>query len=64
MMEDNIFLDDFIFYVLDNQVAIGIDNLPIIAQNIIYDGKNTLILQTSENKNYILQNIVLEVRQS
>ncbi|MBR1915054.1 MAG: hypothetical protein IJ830_01240 [Alphaproteobacteria bacterium] len=62
MTEDNDFLDEFVFYINDDQVAVSINNIDINAEKAIYDGKNILYLKTPEDKSYALQNIVPEVR--
>lgn len=56
-------LDDFEFLVKDNELAVSVD-LPVCEiNNIKWDTRNTLILSTQDGKEYILSNILPNIRE-
>ena len=64
MAADSIVLDDFVFYINAGEVAVGLSDIEINAQKAVYDGKNMLYLKSPNDMQYILQNIVPEVREA
>ena len=58
----SIVLDNFAFYLKDNEVAVGV-NIPVDDVDcLVWDEKNTLILKTENGTEYVLVNILPNVR--
>lgn len=57
-----VYIDKSVFFVKNNKVALELYNMELKFTKLVYDGKNTIILSDTENNEYILENIVKEVR--
>lgn len=57
-----IMIDEACFYLKESGVAVFLNNLAVLAESAVYDGRNTLVLTSGDGKNYAVQNIVPEVR--
>ncbi|MBE6462687.1 MAG: hypothetical protein E7005_02880 [Alphaproteobacteria bacterium] len=55
-------IDKGVFFVKNDKVALELYDLNKKFVKFIYDGKNTAILTDENNEEYILENIVFEIR--
>ena len=55
-------IDRGVFFVKNDRVALELYDLGKKFIKLVYDGKNTVILTDENNEEYILENIVYEVR--
>ena len=61
-MSSKIWVDDCCFYVKNSNVAIEFSDLEILANQVMYDGKNTLVFACSDDEIFVVQNITPDIR--
>lgn len=56
------YIDKGVFFIKNNKVALELYDIDHKFEKISYDGKNTIVLSTAENGEYILKNIAPDIR--